>query len=219
MIYFDWLPSDLYGPLLHYFSLAELVKVLETLRTLPTFNTFFTSLWKNNISTITNRSIDLYITDYFTITKAELISYLARNGYDKLLYSIPDCHKYYLSIVMEATIVGHITIIKKMLENMAELNRNYHTNACNEVLNYAASDGNMKIITFIIGHAEIHNKILDYNWPMAFAAWHGHIDVVKFMIKCGANNFDQTLLYAKETGHGSIVEFMKTHGAKEIETH
>ena len=217
MIYFDCLPSDLYGPLLHYFSLSELVKVLETLRTLPTFNTFFTSLWKNNVSTITNQPINTYIIGD-SITKAELISYLARNGYDKLLYSTPDYQKYYLSIVMEATIAGHITIIKKMLENMSELNQNYHTNACNEVLNYAASDGNIKIITFIIGHAEVHNTTLDYNWPMAFAAWHGHIDVVKFMIKCGANNFDQTLLYAKAIGHNSIVELMKTHGAKEIET-
>ena len=74
------------------------------------------------------------------------------------------------------------------------------------------------------GKADLNNIDNNGRSPLYYASMNGHIEVVKFLVECGANihqitNSDETIVYkAHSYGHQDVVEFLLEKGAKLCES-
>lgn len=97
-------------------------------------------------------------------------------------------------------------------------------------LHFAAKNGNLKTVKFLVEQGADVNNDDGYNYtPLHLAAWDGHVDTVKFLVECGAhittttkecnfmpkykNENRMPLHLAVQEGHLNVVRFLVEHGA------
>lgn len=187
-LYFSLLPSDLFDLLFLRFSSAELLTLLPQVQSMKDFNklfnskTFWTELWKRDISTILVPSSDIYkkYEDIIeTIAKHSVysqIKYLAKDGYDRLLMHV---------------------LKNIILKNIGDYNL---------AMSWAALGGHTKIVRLMLDRGAN-----DYNDAMNYAASGGHIEIVKLMLDRGASNYNKAIKYAQVNKNTDIIELLKSY--------
>jgi hypothetical protein len=140
--------------------------------------------------------------NYQIKNKLKLITTIAKNGWEKLLYRTTDLNYYVNYVLYYAALGGHIDIIQRMImiENNAE--------NLNISLLGAAEGGHMDIVNFMI-----EKGANDWNYGLYGAAEGGHINIVNFMIEKGADDWNGGLYEAARGGHIDIVNIMIEMGA------
>ncbi|PCI38410.1 MAG: hypothetical protein COB50_02370 [Thiotrichales bacterium] len=111
--------------------------------------------------------------------------------------------------------------ISKMGKNFAKVLRECGLDLDNLDLRYplqlAAANGELLMIKYLLKELKLDLNIQDVNGNTAlmYAAWHGHLEVVKYLVAKGARgdivnqqNGD-ALAYAKQGGYGDVVVFLK----------
>ena len=122
--------------------------------------------------------------------------------YDRLLDTAASC----------AAKGGHLLAVKLLWEAGADLNTMYDRS-----LRFACAEGHADVVRYLIEqHSASVNPDGD-DGPMIEASEHGHFDVVKLLIKQGANvdsyDDDLALLKACNNGHADVVKLLIKHGA------
>ena len=83
----------------------------------------------------------------------------------------------------------------------------------------ASDKGHSNCVETLLQHGADVNAGDKYNWtPLFIASWNGHIDVVKKLLKAGADPFikgrwggETALDKAQEKGHFKIAELLKIY--------
>ena len=146
------------------------------------------------------------------------VSYYSKRGYEKFV------DKY----IYHAAKVGNIKMVQKLLEKEGKecpkilkyavksgklfdflTRQNIGILDCVEIVKSAAKSGNIILFNSLYNKYEnfITNELNDI---LLYACKGGNINIVKFLVEKGANNFTLSLVYATERGYLEIVKFLSS---------
>lgn len=231
--YIDVIPLDMVSSLLTYLSPRELIKVIDGLVTeeklywdIINCKMLWTELWRRDVSEIVtpppdivpNENTAIFVPYRELVNKSYSIDYssqnlqiiydLAKNGYEKLIYSILNDNKgtsllgVYDSILEGAAYGGH----KQLMEDMVKLGAHQ-----NSILIGAARSGNKEL-----AEEAISLGASSYNMAMTAAAREDRLEMIDLMLEYGGFAYDSTLSIAAYNGNSAILEKMLQLGAKDI---
>lgn len=115
------------------------------------------------------------------------------------------------SVLMLAALKGHLSLVQKLVENQADVNKTGWT-----ALHYAASRGHVSVMDFLLANsAYIDAESPNGTTPLMMAAMYGSPEAVKLLIQAGAdptlkNQLGLTALdFAERGGQRNSVELMQ----------
>lgn len=156
--------------------------------------------WKNDPSDLINSLIyknDIdsirFLANNYNVQK--IINFYA--AYYNNLEILNFIKPYYQEIANGAAKGGNINLLKNAIENGAT---NY-----DEILKFSIESGKLSIIKYIISF--IHN-FDDYNYIAYIGSLDGHLKVIKYAIKNGANNYQQIARTAALYGNLEIIKYV-----------
>lgn len=207
LIYLSVLPTDIITLLFLYFSPTQLLYLIPELHRWKISLTmmFWKAVWKKDISSFIElpkeydepyKSYDKYkeIFEILQDTTTNRVKYLAKNGYDILLYPRMIGEMY--EAVIYAIEYGHIEIVKGCID----LGYVYYDNA----MIHAAQCGNLDIVKLMVAKGAD-----SYDDAMAFVAlFNNNIDIIDFMLEKGATKYEWALHNAIGTKKIEIVQKM-----------
>jgi ankyrin repeat protein len=124
------------------------------------------------------------------------------------------------SLLMGAARAGQLKVVKYLIAKGADLNYNSRFNT---VLMKTAMFGQLETVKFLVAKgADVNQTNLFGDTVLMRAVQSGNIEIVKYLIKKGVdvnvNSHGQTALsIAKKKNYAKITEFLKKHGAKELQ--
>ena len=114
-----------------------------------------------------------------------------------------------------STISGNfeeVKILMSVLSNQVyEYDRCHNTRVKDTILCYAAYEGHIDIVKYIINMgADPHTR---FSYPLVYTARNGFIDIVKYLVDIGVDPTDgdnKAIVYALENGKYDVVKYLKS---------
>ena len=97
-------------------------------------------------------------------------------------------------------------------ENNYEDNDDENIDIYDNAMNFAAEGGDLKIVKQMIKKLEETDQEPQFDWAMESAVMEGHLDIVKYLIEKGSNDFSYFMGVAAYEGHLNIVKLMIEKG-------
>ena len=217
--YFSLLPFDLSSYLLQFFTLEELTKLILELINIQDFKRLFNTatFWRNNISSMAEIPQNIYENVIIIFIKLEktynisakaikgmIIAFLAKDGYDKLLYPFLEFKDDYDIAMTYAAINPY----KKMIDDMIIRGANDYLGTARN----AAMNGHLDVVRFMLrlANTNILKESLDY--IMTDAARTGYTNIVKLLIIKGAKDYMWALQVAIAYRQRNVVDLLLNLG-------
>lgn len=226
--YLSTLPQDLINSLFLYFPSNELIRFMEDPKRSSlniSFNSYFwTSVWRRDISSLVdwrNRSDDpyaMYKSVFEVLHNSKIyrkqMQFLARNGYDKLLYSILEVtpadkwnFEKFHEAVQSAIEANHVEIINYCMS------QGYR--AYDDMMITAARYGRLNIIKMMI---EKGAKNFDAAMTWAVTCINC-MEIIDLMLEKGAKSYGATICSAIMADNREVVHKMLQLIDKDIESY
>jgi len=117
----------------------------------------------------------------------------------------------YLEAARGAAETGDLNTLQQILPKIKTFESN--------LVNAAASEGNLHIVEFLFKHLKEENRLTedDTNDALFGAAQGGHDKIINYAIKNGAKDFNQAQAHASKGGHLKLVKTFEKLGANNFE--
>lgn len=133
-----------------------------------------------------------------------LLESVKQNNLEDVKYHISKGAKNHLAIIYSAA-NGNLEILKYLIEN------NYDPTITNNLpLRIASSHGHLHIIEYLIKECNVNVRACQNN-ALIVAVENNHLDIVKFLVKSGADiytNNCEALKIAEEKNHKEIIQYI-----------
>jgi len=124
----------------------------------------------------------------------------------KVQYKLLQRHENKNLILIEASQLGELGLVKWLLQKGADIHAND-----DKALRYAALNGYLEAVKYLVDHgADIHATD---DLALTNAARNGHLEVVKYLIEHGANIYahaHEALRVATDNNHLEVVKYLKS---------